>query len=497
MTDAHSPGGAELDRDAVLALIRENPGRCGKREIARALSLTASQKAELRTLLRDLEADGAIERRGRRGYVAADAVPKVSVVEFTGHDRDGELVGRVAGRELDETGPLIRLAAGSGDGRKGGPAVGVGDRALCRLSQAEDGVHEARVIKRFARQGRRSLGVARRVHGGVRIAPADRGQRQELAVVGADIGDVEDGDLVVFTIERERRHGLKTARIAEHVGRADAPHAATVLALHAHGVPVGFSELELAEAQAAAPMSRAGREDLTATPLITIDPEDARDHDDAVWAAPDADAKNPGGWVVIVAIADVAGYVRPCSALDRGAERRGNSVYFPDRVVPMLPERLSTDLCSLRANEERPCMAVRMIFAADGAKRSHRFARATMRSAAKLSYEQAQSAIDGKPDGAAEPLLEPVLKPLWGAYEAVAKARARRAPLEIDSPERRVRVDEAGKVVAIDRPPRLDAHKLIEEFMIQANVAAAETLESKRQPLLYRVHDGPAPEKID
>ena len=215
-------------------------------------------------------------------------------------------------------------------------------------------------------------------------------------------------------------------------------------------------------------------------PLITIDPSDARDHDDAVWAEADPNPKNKGGWVVIVAIADVASYVTPGKALDKEARKRGNSVYFPDRVVPMLPERISNDLCSLKEDEPRACLAVRMVFDKDGRKREHRFFRALMRSAASLSYEQAQAAIDGRIDEATGPLLDTVLRPLWGAYASLTLARTDRAPLDLDLPERKILLDDEGRVRAIVSPPRLDAHRLIEEFMIAANVAAADTLEAKR-----------------
>jgi ribonuclease R len=239
----------------------------------------------------------------------------------------------------------------------------------------------------------------------------------------------------------------------------------------------------------------AHREDWRDLPLITIDPADARDHDDAVHAA--ADPEHPGGFVVTVAIADVAWYVRPGSELDREALKRGNSVYFPGRVVPMLPERISNDLCSLREGEPRPALAVRIRIGADGRKRSHSFHRVMMRSAAKLAYEEAQAAIDGRPNARTEPLLEPVLKPLWAAYAALARARDLREPLAIDLPERKVILAADGSVDRIVVPPRLEAHRLIEEFMIQANVAAAEALEAKKSPVVYRIHDEPAYEKLD
>src|SRR5205807_5601766 len=172
-----------------------------------------------------------------------------------------------------------------------------------------------------------------------------------------------------------------------------------------------------------------GREDWRKLPLVTMDPVDAKDHDDAVFADADTDPGNKGGFIVTVAIADVAHYVTAGSALDREALVRGNSVYFPDRVVPMLPERISNDLCSLRPSEDRAALAVRMVIGADGRKKSHTFHRVLMRSAAKLHYRQAQAAIDGWPDDTTGPLLVTVVEPLYAAYRALRRAREERAPL--------------------------------------------------------------------
>jgi ribonuclease R len=266
--------------------------------------------------------------------------------------------------------------------------------------------------------------------------------------------------------------------------------------MHTHGIMMGFSPEEEAQAKAAEKPTLKGREDLRAIPLLTIDPEDARDHDDAVYAAPDDNEKNKGGWRVWVAIADVAAYVTPSSALDRGALKRGNSTYFPDRVAPMLPESLSADLCSLREKEDRACLAVEMIFDVRGKKLRHRFVRGLMKSAAKLSYGQAQAAIDGKPDDKTGPLLEPVLRPLWAAYATMKIGREGRAPLDLDTPEHRIVFGPDGRIAGVKRRERFDAHKLIEEMMIQANVCAAETLEAKHTPLVYRVHDKPSEMKI-
>ena len=306
------------------------------------------------------------------------------------------------------------------------------------------------------------------------------------------MGDAKDGDLVEVEVARSGRFGLPRARVLSVVGSVGSEKAISMIAIYAHGIPHIFPQAVLDEAEAARPATMAKREDWRHVPLITIDPADAKDHDDAVYAEPDNSPDNPGGVIVTVAIADVSWYVRTGSPLDREALKRGNSVYFPDRVVPMLPERISNNLCSLREGEDRPAIAVRMVFSKEGRKAGHTFHRIMMKSAAKLSYQQAQAAIDGKPVDKTGPLLEPILKPLWEAYATLKRGRERRQPLELDMPERKIILKPDGTVDRVFIPERLDAHKLIEEMMIQANVAAAETLEKKRQPLVYRVHDAPA-----
>jgi ribonuclease R len=306
-----------------------------------------------------------------------------------------------------------------------------------------------------------------------------------------------EGDLVALETLREGRFGLPTARVVERLGSVKSERAISLIAITTHGIPNVFSSAALAEAEQARPAGMDHREDWRALPLVTIDPPDAKDHDDAVHAAPDADADNEGGFILTVAIADVAHYVRPGSALDREALERGNSVYFPDRVVPMLPERISNDLCSLRPDEDRPALAVRMIIGRDGRKRKHTFHRIMMCSHAKLSYEQAQRAIDGAPDATTTTLLESVLKPLYAAYGAMKIERDQRSPLDLDLPERKLVLNADGSLKGVRWPERLDAHRLIEEFMILANVAAAESLEAAKAPLIYRAHDAPSVEKLN
>lgn len=476
------------DRETLLKFIRES-GETDKAAIARAFGLKGEDRRVLRSLLQTMEAEGALGKRGRRGLAEAGALPEVGVADVAERTTDGDLLVRLT---RGEDAPLVPLAPG-GDARGGAP--GLGDRLLVRFVTLENGETEARLIKRLGQSAHRILGVVRKARREIRVEPVDRKSKDTLLLPEGE--DVRDGDLVLAQVEPHGpRYGPKRGKLLEVVGREDEPRAYSIIAIHAHGIPTGFSEGAEAEAEAAQPPTLGGREDLRDIPLITIDPQDARDHDDAVYAEPDDDPKNPGGWVCWVAIADVAAYVRPGSELDRIARDKGNSVYFPDRVEPMLPERLSNGLCSLREGENRATMAVRMVFGADGRKRSHRFVRGLMRSAAKLSYEQAQAAIDGQPDDKAGPLLETVLKPLWAAYACLKKGRDARSPLAIESLERKISINREGEIAQITPRPSLEAHKLIEEFMIQANVSAAETLEQKKTPLVYRIHDQPSQEKI-
>jgi ribonuclease R len=480
------------DRETLIAFLRD-AGEAQKGDIAKAFGLKGADRRALRQMLKELEDEGALGRRGKKGFAQAGALPPVGVADVVERDADGDLFVKLA--KAGEDAPLVRLAPGKHEAIAGAP--GLGDRLLVRFETQEDGGLEAKVIKRLGQSAHKILGVIRKARREVRVEPVDRRTKESLILFEADARDLKDGDLVLAQVGvADRRFGPKRGKVLEVVGREDQPRAASLIAIHTHGIPMGFTAAAEAEAEAAQPPVLGGRTDLRDLPLITIDPSDARDHDDAVHAHPDDDPGNAGGWVVWVAIADVAAYVRPGSALDREARDKANSVYFPDRVEPMLPERLSNGLCSLREGEARACLAVRMTFDKTGRKTGHRFVRGLMRSAAKLSYEQAQAAIDGQPDDATGPLMETVLGPLWAAYRTMKLGRDRRSPLEIESGERRVVINAEGEVVSITRRASLEAHKLIEEMMVQANVCAAETLEQKRTPLIYRVHDTLSQEKI-
>jgi ribonuclease R len=370
----------------------------------------------------------------------------------------------------------------------------VGERLLARLIRRDSGKIDAEIVRRIGVQANRVVGVFRRTSEGGVITAADRRDRSEYRVLAHDAAGVADDELVVAEELPSRRFG-KRARILERLGPVGAPGAISRLMIAAYDIPAEFPAAALAEAAAARPVAAAGRLDLRELALVTIDGSDARDFDDAVWAEPDPDPANPGGWHIVVAIADVAAYVTPGSALDREAERRGNSVYFPDRVVPMLPERLSNDLCSLVPGADRPCLAALLWIDAAGRKRRHRFARAVMRSAARLTYDAVQAAQDGAADGPF-PLADERLAALYGAFAALERARQARGALELDLTEHQVVLDGARRPIAVIPRTRLDIHRLIEEFMLLANVAAAEELESRQQACMYRVHDSPDPEKL-
>ncbi len=480
-----------LTRQAVLEFLARNPSRSSKREIAKYFNLKNDDRIALRSLLNELEAEGALQRRGTE-LVRADALPPITTLDITGRDEDGGLIGTPVEWDVETKGevPRVRITTPS---TGTAPVAGVGQRVLAKIFPPS-GAHtqpSARVMKLIDTRKDAILGVLRVLSDGTLRAEATERRQNELVIAADDAKGAKHGDLVEIIPVGNTRYGLPRGRVVTVIGSITSEKAVSMIALHAHNIPHVFPDAVIAESETLRPFPAKHRDDWRKIPFITIDPFDAKDHDDAVFAEPDPDENNPGGVIAYVAIADVAAYIPAKSAMDTEALKRGNSVYFPDRVVPMLPEAISNDACSLREGEDRSTLAVKMRFASNGEKISHSFHRAIIRSAAKLSYQAAQSAIDGVVDAKTAPLLEPVLKPLWAAYEVLKRGREARQPLELDLPERKIKLDENGKVEGLVVPPRLDAHKLIEEFMIQANVAAAETLERRKYPLSFRIHDVP------
>ncbi|MCZ0813697.1 MAG: ribonuclease R [Pseudomonadota bacterium] len=481
-------------KDEILQWISDNPTLTSKRDIAKAFGIKGAARIDLKRILKELEEEGHLEKR-KKTYRDPDKLPPVSVLQVSGQTSDGELLARPLEWQGEGVEPMVLLLPRASD-----PALGEGDRILARLQEVkgEDHHYEARLIRRIGANPRKVLGIFRKREEGGRIVPIDKGDGKEWHVPPDATGGAKDGELVEAEQSGPKgRMGLPRARILDRLGDPSAPKAVSLIAIHQHGIPDDFPDPVIAEADSMKPAGLKGREDMRELPLVTIDPWDARDHDDAVWAHEDDDPRNEGGHVIWVAIADVAHYVTPGSALDGEARKRGNSSYFPDRVVPMLPDRLSGDLCSLHEGVPRACIAVRMQIDAHGEKIAHRFVRGLMRSAASLNYQQVQEAMDGAPDDACGPLMDEVIRPLYAAYAALETARKRRQPLNLDLPERKVVLSDEGKVLSVNFTERLDAHKLIEEFMVLANVAAAETLIARKSPLLFRVHEEPSPEKLE
>jgi ribonuclease R len=478
-TKAAKPAAALPTREAVKELLAEAAQKLGVREVARAFNVGPEDKKALRGLLRSLETDGVLDRAGRKQYREAGRLPENAVVEVTGIDRDGEALARPVVWDGPSRPPIIFMAAEA----RGQAALAPGARVLARLRRINGDKYEGRTIKRLAEKSGGIVGVFRATPTGGRIEPTDRRQKAEWVVPAGETAGAVNDEIVRAEPLPGNPFGPKPARITERLGSITDARSVSLIAIATHGIPMDFPEAALKEAEKAKATPRGKRTDLRDIPLITIDGADARDFDDAVFAAP-----AEKGFRLIVAIADVAHYVKPGSALDKAARERGNSCYFPDRVVPMLPEALSNGWCSLKPREDRGCLFVEMFIDAQGRKTSHKFGRGLMRSAARCTYEEVQAAHDADPGQYAD---------LYAAFTALAAARAARGTLDLDLPERKVILSADGQVESVAPRPRLDSHRLIEEFMILANVCAAEELERLHLPCMYRVHAPPSDEKLE
>jgi ribonuclease R len=518
-------------REQILDFIASSGEPAGKREIARAFALKGNEKIALKALLRDMGDEGLIDAGPGRAFHKMGGVPKVTVLRVADIDDSGRVFAVPERWEADGPPPRLRVME-----RKGrGPALGIGDRILARNEEGRGG-WIAHPMKKLLKGSELVLGVVHKEGEGHWLRPVEKKERRELPI--ADLGEAQVGDLVLA--EKVGRPPRLAARVDTILGDPFAPRSFSLIAIHKHGIPHEFPESVTAEAERVAkfpilpgtgrgtsrrlvegptasdPTTALGgpppssgedlREDLTHIPIVAIDPADARDHDDAVWAAVDDDPGNAGGWKAMVAIADVSFYVRPGSALDKEARKRGNSVYFPDRVVPMLPEILSAEVCSLKEGEDRAALVCHLQVTKAGMLKSWRFSRARVRIAANIAYEDAQAMIDADEpvEVSSSPCSMPEiegtildrLRPLWACWRALYAARVKRAPLELDLPERRVMLDEKGRILSVAPRERLDAHKLIEDYMIAANVAAAKALEAKKAGVMYRVHEPPSREKL-
>ena len=480
MPKTHQPAGLPTPKQ-ILEFIEQSGQPAGKREIARAFSLSGHEKIMLKALLKDMADEGLIDSAPGRAIHKTGGVPRVTVLRVVSVE-DGQVLAIPEQWHAETPPPRLRVIE---KGRKS--SLALNDRILARTEEAGRGL-VAHPMKVLAKSAELLLGVVKQEGSCHYLSPVDKRERREIMI--SDLNNAQPGDLVLA--EPSGRPPRVTARVDAILGDPFAPRSFSLIAIHKHGLRDTFGEEVIAEAEQVAKLDLGAREDLTHLPIVAIDPADARDHDDAIWASP----RDGGGWDAIVAIADVSFYVREGSALDKEAKARGNSVYFPDRVVPMLPEELSADICSLKAGKDRAALACHMVVGKDGALLSWRFTRAKIRVAANIAYEDAQAAIDGTP-GLVEPsIVDGALKPLWACWAALFAAREKRQPLDLDLPERRVMLDEKGRILSVGPRERLDAHRLVEDYMIAANVAAAKALEAKKAPVMYRIHEGPGREKL-
>lgn len=482
-------------RDELLAFIRDSETPVGKREIAKAYGLKGDQRIELKELLRDLRDTGEIAPDRAKTFRHPESLSDMVVLEIVSVDDDGHLLAVPRRHDDDKDGPPPRIEV-SAPASRTVPAPAVGDRVLASMKRRGKNTYEAKVVRRLGSGPKKILGLYEEPPGrnglGL-VTPTDRKLRREFDVRPTDKNGAWPGDIV--WIEETGGALARRARIVERIGPMSDPRTVSLISIAANDIPVEFPEAAIEEADKAKAAPMGHRLDLRDVPLVTIDGEDARDFDDAVFAEPDPG--HAGGWRILVAIADVAWYVRHDRPLDRAAYRRGTSVYFPDRVVPMLPEQLSNHWCSLVPREDRPVLVAEMWIDGEGHLKRHKFHRAMMRSAARLTYNRVQRAMNGTPDAEIEPLMDEVVRPLYGAYRVLLAAREARGALDLDLPERQVTLGKDGHIATIGVRERLDSHKLIEEFMVLANVAAAQALEQRQAPCLYRVHDQPDLAKLE
>ena len=479
--------------EELLTLVRKSRRELSKQDIVRAFDLKSSDRIALKTLLATMVDDGLLSRGRNRRYSVATTIPPVGVIEIIGLDLEGAPIGRPVSWRPSESSPRITVTMPR---RSRIRALGIGERALVRLKTIDQNNVEGRVMRRLEGPSGRVLGVVEKDRNGAHLRMVHRRGARDISLSRESMDTLTSGEVVVVEMEDQHAYGLPEASIRERLGQLKTPGTIERMMCEQFEIPTEFPRDAVALAKQAGPPNPKGRMDLQSVPLITIDDDDARDFDDAVWAEPDSDPSNPEGWKLIVAIADVAAYVTAGDSIDREARRRGNSVYMPRLVVPMLPESLSNEWCSLKPKEPRACLAAHIWISRDGAILRYRFERALMQSSARLTYTEVQAAHDGTTNKTTRALLAHI-EALYGAYASLKKARFKRNTLDFDLPERRIVFDETEAVQEVAVRSRYDSHRVIEEFMITANVAAAEILNNGKAICMYRIHDQPPLDKLE
>ncbi len=519
----------EITPKTLLAFM-QTAGAVSKNDIAAAFKIKGDVRIALKDILRDMEESGQIIKVGGQRYSIPQGLPDVCPLRIVSVTLDGDLIAEPMEWDTDRQGPRPKVLVDA-DAKDHG-TLAEGDRLLARVKEDTDvilgkprkgrdpgssatqtdegpgsplrGVRDdtlptytAKIIRRIDADTTLIIGEVIKTKTGYAIRTLQKRNTDTYDVANTELNGAKIHDLVRAHLSKTRGEETPHVRIETVIGSASDPRVMSLVAAHELGLRTEFPSNVLKESEnLPRPTLADHRADLRKIPLVTIDGEDARDFDDAVFAEPDDNPENPGGFHLIVAIADVSYYVRAGTALDDEAYKRGNSTYFPDRVLPMLPEALSNDLCSLRPKEDRYCLAVHMWIDKNGMMINHKFVRGLMKSVARLTYTQVQNAYNGKPDDLTEPLLRPIIFPLYDAYKLLQKARLARGTLELEMPERKIVVDENGAMAGVAIRERFDSHKMIEEFMVLANVAAAVALQKKKAPCVYRVHDRPSFEKI-
>ena len=474
------------DDDALHAFINASPTPPKLRDIAKAFGLAPQQRAALRAKLHALAAGQSLPNTEQ-----SENVPAVSLLQITSIDSDGYGLATPADAAETDSKEIVVLPSA-----KRGRAIQVGDRVLARVKPDPDGQMQAEVMRILPKSQSHIFGRAVNTGSTARprwiLEPAEKGGKRDVPLKEITGLSFAEHDLLEAELVKEGGYRLM-ARPVRNLGSTEHPATFTALAIAEFGLRHVFIPDMLDAADKATLPELGTRTDLRHLPLVTIDGEDAKDFDDAVFAEPAEEGK----WRLIVAIADVSTYVRRGDSLDKEAQQRGNSVYLPGTVIPMLPEALSNGLCSLRPNEDRACLAVEILIDGQGQKISHNFFQALIRSSARLTYTTVQQVIEGVVDEADCPVKPGTIHHLIGAYRTLHAARLNRGTLNLDLSEARIQFDKSGEPVSVSQHYQQDAHQLIEEFMILANICAAETLEQARQPCVYRIHDQPDPEKID
>ena len=479
--------------DDLIAFLNENGGKAGKREIARAFHIKGDDKIKLKHMLKELHYDRRTEdlvsKKNKSGSRRLEFCP----CEITGEDSEGNLIARPLEWEKNVPKPQILIT----DAGRLRPAPTQGDLVVLKLKAKGKNFFHASVLRRLSEKPDRIVGVFETGTGkNGRIVSVDKRLYQSYPVPQDFVNNAKNGDVVIAEVSNNIfGQSVRYAKVVQIIGKQQDPKSASLIALHLHGIPTEFSQAALKQAEKSKLPDIKKRSDLRDIPFVTIDGEDARDFDDAVYAEPDTDKKNKDGWHILVAIADVAYFVRPHTALDDCARERGNSVYFPDRCIPMLPEKLSSDLCSLIPGQDRPCLCAHLWIDRNGRLLHHKFVRAVIRSAARLNYHEVQKVFDNE-SYEINALLRTHLSDMYSAFRVLAQAREKRGALELDVVEREIHLDSQGRITDITPRERLDSHRMIEEFMILANVAAAQTLEQHDIPVMYRVHEPPSAEKV-